>query len=298
MWLIGIGCAVIVMAGMAPSQNPPPPVSPPAEVNGWQRDATHHTYDYDTIFDYIDGIGEVYRAYNMRTVWAFRYHKPVEPSLTVDIFEMASPEDAYGVFSFERDGEEVRIGQGSDYAAGMLRFWKERFFTVITAERETPEVRQTVLQLGESIADAIPRTAPLPRLLRALPTEGMTSKVPLLFRHSMILNRHFFLANRDILNLSSQVEGVLATYSLGKARVRLVLVQYPVEADAAKAWETFTTAYLREVKRQGVVQTQRGKWTAAKRVGRVLAIVFDAPSRREALKMLEEVRIAREEVRQ
>jgi hypothetical protein len=69
----------------------------------------------------------------MRRVWACRYEKADSPTLTLDIFDMGTAEDAFGIFSFERDGEDVAIGQGSDYAGGMLRFWKDRYFVFITA---------------------------------------------------------------------------------------------------------------------------------------------------------------------
>lgn len=51
-------------------------------------------------------------------------------------------------------------------------FWKERYFVVITAAEENERVRQTVFQLGKAIARDIPHTAPLPSLLKALPTAG------------------------------------------------------------------------------------------------------------------------------
>lgn len=279
---------VMLMVMGSPQEQPP--LSLPAEIGGWKWDGKVDTYNADTIFDYIDGIGEIYRAYNMQRVWVYRYEKADHPDLTVDLFEMGAPDDAFGVFTFERDGEDAGIGQGSDYAGGMLRFWKERYFVVISAQQESEELRQVILRLGKTIARAIPRTAPLPTLLKALPTTGMQKNSLLFFRHPMILNRHFFIADRDVLNLSPRVEGVLATYQSGKAKVRVVVVRYPSEAEAMKAENTFSQVYLRDRRQQGVVQTENRKWTAAKRTGRTLAIVFDAPTRREAQGLLQKIR--------
>lgn len=284
---MGVG-GVMPMAMSSPQEQLP--LSLPAEIGGWRWNGKVDTYDANTIFDYIDGIGEIYRAYNMRTVWVCRYERRGYPSLTVDLFEMNTPDDAFGVFTFERDGEDAGIGQGSDYAGGMLRFWKDRYFVVITAQEENEAVRQAILQLGKAIARAIPRTAPLPPLLKALPTTGMQRNSVLFFRHPMILSRHFFVADKDVLNLSPRTEGVLATYQLGRAKVRMVVVRYPSEADAVKAWDTFSQAYLREGRQKGIVQTENRKWTAAKRTGRVLAIVFDAPTRKGAEEMLKAIR--------
>ncbi|MDW8104305.1 MAG: DUF6599 family protein [Armatimonadota bacterium] len=282
-------CAVLLVMSGLPEQGMALPL--PEAIAGWKRDAQVQTYDADTIFDYIDGIGEIYRAYNMQRVWVYRYRREGYPSLTVDLFEMGTPDDAFGVFTFERDGEAVGVGQGSDYAAGMLRFWKERYFVVVSAEQETEEVRQAVIRLGRAIARAIPRIAPLPSLLRALPSVGRQRGDVLFFRHPMILNRHFFVAEKDILNLNPKVEGVLAVYRAGKAKVRLVVLRYPSEAEALAAWDTFGAAYLREGRQSGIVRTENRKWTAAQRAGRLLAIVFDAPTQKEAEEMLRSVRI-------
>ncbi len=294
MWLLG--CAITLMMANVQGQPSELPFSVPREVNGWQWHGKCDTYDSQSIFDYIDGIGEIYRAYNMRRVWACRYEKADSPTLTLDIFDMGTAEDAFGIFSFERDGEDAGIGQGSDYAGGMLRFWKDRYFVVITAQEESNEVRNAILQLGRQLAAGIPRTGKPPELLQFLPAEGLQRERILFFRHPMILNRYFFVAEKDILNLSPKTEGVLATYLSGKAKVRLLLVRYPVEADAVRAWNTFSQAYLREGRQKGVVQTENRKWTAARRQGRTIVIVFDAPSQKQAQQMLQSIRLPEKEV--
>jgi hypothetical protein len=296
MWLLG--CAVTLLMVNVQERSPELPLPLPREVNGWQWNGKCDTYDSQTIFDYIDGIGEIYRAYNMRRVWACRYEKANSPTLTLDIFDMGTAEDAFGIFTFERDGEDADIGQGSDYAGGMLRFWKDRYFVVITAQQESEDVRNAILQLGRTLAAAIPRAGKPPELLQCLPAEGLQRERILFFRHPMILNRHFFVAENDILNLSPKTEGVLATYLSGKAKVRMVLLRYPAEAEAVKAWDTFSRTYLREGRQKGVVQTENKKWTAARRQGRTIAIVFDAPSQRQAQQMLQSLRITQQEVSQ
>ncbi len=290
-WLILItgGLASAMILGLGATETPAEKLMIPTEVMGWRWDGKDKVYDRETIFAYIDGMGEVYRAYNFRQVLVRRYEKPEQPSIVVDLFDMGSPEDAFGVFTFERDGDPVSIGQGADYAVGMLRFWKGRYFVAITAEKETPETKEAVLALGKAIADAIHEEGSLPALLQVLPRNGLDEQRILFFRHYMILNRHYFLADRDILNLSPKVEGVLAPYKVGKDTLRLLLVRYPSEEEAAKGWATFSRAYLREGRAKGVVRTENRKWTAARLLGRTLLVVLDAPTERSALQWLQEV---------
>lgn len=261
----------------------------PDEVLGWKWDGREEVYDRETIFDYIDGTGEVYRAYNFRQVFVRRYEKLNQPRITVDLFDMGLPEDAFGVWTFERDGEPVNIGQDSDYAAGMLRFWKGRYFVTIWSEGETPELKEAILTLGRKIAEAIAEEGQRPELLNYLPQKGLDKNRIIFFRHILILNRHYFIADKDILNLSPKAEGVLATYQVGKELMRLILLRYPNEKEATKVEETFKRAYLREGRSKGIVRTENRKWVAVQRLGRILAIALDAPTESRAKELIAQV---------
>jgi hypothetical protein len=285
-WQILLG-GLLVMAVWGTCENDRPIL--PTEVLGWRWDGKEEVYDRKTIFDYIDGMGEVYLAYNFRQVFVRRYEKPNQPRITVDLFDMGSSEDAFGVWTFERDGEPVGIGQDSDYAAGLLRFWKGRYFVAVWAEGENPELKEAILTLGRKIAEALREEGKRPELLNYLPQKGLDKNRIVFFRHILILNRHYFIADRDILNLSPKAEGILAAYKVGKETMKLILIRYPSEKDATKALETFGRAYLREGWSKGVVRTENKKWVAAKRFGRLLAIALDAPTQSQALNLIAQV---------
>ncbi|MGZ5499403.1 MAG: DUF6599 family protein, partial [Candidatus Aminicenantales bacterium] len=91
----------------------------PITAGPWLSEADQ-VFDARTIFDYIDGAGEVYRSYNMKLLVSRRFHKDGKPDLVVDAFDMGSSEDAFGVFTHDLDGEDAGIGQGSTYKAGLL----------------------------------------------------------------------------------------------------------------------------------------------------------------------------------
>ncbi|MCX6374676.1 MAG: hypothetical protein NTU88_01320, partial [Armatimonadetes bacterium] len=127
----------------------------PREMLGWKTDGKDGLYDRNTLFQYIDGGAEVYLAYDFRQEFARRFVKPGQPAITVDVFDMGSSEDAYGIFTFERESGNVGIGQDSEYAAGFLRFWKVQYFVSILADKETPSTRKAVMALGKAIASRI-----------------------------------------------------------------------------------------------------------------------------------------------
>jgi hypothetical protein len=259
----------------------------PFSAGPWLPEADR-VFDAATIFDYIDGAGEVYRAYNMKLLVARRFHKDGRPDIVVDAFDMGSSEDAYGVFTHDLEGEEAGIGQGSVYKAGLLSFWKDRYFLSVYAEEETPETKAIVLDLGRSIAGAVPREGRRPWLLRILPREGLDSGRVRFFRSFAILNYHFFIADSDILAFDRASAAVLAPYGGRDDRSRLLVVEYRQVGTAAWAAGAFRKAYLPDAP-GNPARTKNGRWTAFRAVAWYLAVVIDASSAKEAIARLDAV---------
>lgn len=247
------------------------------------------TFDAESIFDYIDGAGEVYRSYNMRLLVARRFHKNGKPDIVVDLFDMGSPEDAFGVFTHDLDGEDAGVGQGSNYKAGLLSFWKDRYFGSVYAEEETAETKGLVLELGRRIDAAIPNRGEKPVLVRFLPPAGLDAGRVRFFHNYSVLNYHCFVADTNILLLDQKTDAVLADYGGKDDRSRLLVVAYADAAAAAKAGGSFALATMPEAREKGAVKTENGKWTAVRVHDRYVVIVFDMISERTAADRLDDV---------
>ncbi len=260
----------------------------PAEVEGWHPSGSDESYDPESIFQYIDGAGEVYRAYNFRSLLVRRFVKQGQPDIIVDFFDMGKPEDAFGVFTHDLEGEKLDIGQAATYQGGLLSFWKSRFFVSVYAEKETPEVRGVVLKLGQIIAAAIPEEGKKPDLLNLLPS-GFSEDQVRYFHSHLILNYHFFVASANLLLLDQDTEAILAPFRREEGRSHLLLVRYPDGARAERAWRSFVRGYMPDAKEPGVVQTEDGTWTGIKTMKKYVFVVFHALSKEEATKILAEV---------
>ena len=260
----------------------------PKTAGPWLSEADH-VYDADGIFEYIDGAGEVYRSYNMKLLVSRRFHKDGRPDLVVDLFDMGRPEDAFGVFTHDLDGDDAAVGQGSTYKGGLLSFWKGRYFGSVFAEEESPAAKEAVLELGRRIAEAIPETGRRPWLVDRLPKDGLEADRVRFFHNYSVLNYHFFVADADVLLLGQTAEAVLATYKRPEGKSVLLLVGYPGEKEAERGLASFVKAYMPEAKGTDVVRTENKKWSAARRAGAVVAVVFDAGSEELARKQLAEV---------
>ncbi len=261
----------------------------PEQIQGWSAAPNDRFFDDETIFDYIDGAGEVYRAYNMRKCLSRRYTIPNGPAIVLDIFDMRSSEDAFGVFTHDQDGEPVDVGQGGLYRSGWLSFWKGRFFVSIYMEEESGAAARAVRGLAKEVASRIPQEGPKPRILSSLPRKGLQARTIRYLHHYIVLNYHFYLADDNILHLGPDTKAALAGYKRGDENAQLLLVQYPEAEEAVKANRKFLKTYLPEARSTGPILLENSKWSAAAYKGKLLVIILEADSRALAESLLKEV---------
>lgn len=261
-----------------------PDISLPAEAAGWTWNGKEMKYNSETLFEYIDGAAELYLAYGFQGLRVRKFEKSNQPPITVELHEMASSEDAYGLFSFERQDEAVGIGQGSEFGGGLLRFWKGKYFVSIYADGGGVEAESAILTMGRAAADLIRGTGPKPELVDLIPGKdrGLVDKSVRYLKSHILLNHRFFIAHENILNLSRGTEAVLAQYTQEKQKPHLLLVRYPSMKEATDAYQSFMGAYLPDAGGKDLLRTEDQKWTMARQRGEVVIVVFGAPTSADA----------------
>ena len=259
----------------------------PDSVFGWTGEDQGTVYDTESIYSYIDGHAEVYLAYGMTRCLARRYAGPDgEGDISVDVFEMSTPADAFGVFTHDRDGDPVAVGVDGLYRYGWLSFWKGPFFVSIYAEEETEASRAAVLELGRTVGSAIPAAGEHPVIVGALPTNGLDpSSVRYLHSHQ-ILNSHVWLSDGDVFGLSADTPAALGRYRRDGASAYLLVVEYPDVRHVAEAMRSFEAAFPGES--DGVASARQGEdgWYAMASDGRRMFAVLAAESRDAAETLL------------
>ena len=252
----------------------------PAAVEGWAWDGHEAHYDARTVFDYIDGAGELYLAYGFEQLAVRRFEKADQPPLTIECYRMASAEGAFGVFSFERQGESVGIGQGLELGGGLLRFWKGRYFVSIFADGEGAEAESAIEHLGRLTAAAIWEKGELPRAIGLIPGReaGLVETSVRYVTSHILLNQRLFIARDNVLGLTRETGAVLAQYGRDAAAAHLLVVRYPTATTAGAAYGRFMATYLPAAAGRDRVQTNDGRWTIARQRQEVLAVVIGAPS--------------------
>lgn len=236
----------------------------PAEAAGWTSDGPDDAYDTESIYGYIDGHAEVYLAYGMKRCVSRRYHAADgEGEIVVDLFEMASPSDAFGVFSHDRAGEVVEVGQGGVFRHGWLSFWDGSWYGSVYSTGGDESSRQAVLDVGAVVAEGLPGGGGVPELVSRLPRDGLDESTVCFLRSPQILNAHVFVGGDDLFGLGPKVEAVVASYDIDGTKAHLVVVRYPTESIAEEAENRARAAASGDDLRPAMVVGREGAVLAA-----------------------------------
>ena len=288
--LLLIAALFLTGASALPKKKQHAAIQLPSEAHGWKAKAGDRIFRGAELYDYIDGGGELYLSYGFKTLLSRKYTRPGQPEITLDLFDMGSSRNAFGVFSHSREKIEHDAGQGSEYGAGQMTFWKERYFVSLMSRKETAEAKKAIYEIAKKISETIPRQGPLPAILGLLPQKGLVPASVRYFRHHVWMNSHYFISDKNILHIDDSTEAVLAKYGRGPERPVLLLIEYASERKAVLARDNFIKHHPAGAAPEGAVRDKKGKWTAFGLYGRRTAVVFNAVSEKAALELIDAVK--------
>jgi len=297
--------ACLIVFGLIPPLAAADPVTDlgrflPNEIAGWKLSREDRAFTRGTIFEYLDGVGETYLGYGLRRLFVREYLDAAGSLLVAEIYDMATAADAYGIFSNDRDGEDVPVGQEAIYGGALLRFWKGPYFVRLLAEKETGETKSVLLGLGLKIAAAIPEGGSKPALLEGLPLERLERKSVRYFHKQVSLNAHYYLADENVLLLNEGTEVALARYKAGWGKPMLLVCRYRNPADARHAYLKFRHAYFSAGGDPNAGRTvemiENGEFAGARLMGPFLILVFESPDRGSCESLLRSAEIRIREV--
>jgi hypothetical protein len=267
----------------------------PEAPKGWIESGAPQIYNRQNLFDYIDGGAEVYLAYDFQKLVVQEYIPETQDSLgensiTVEIWQMKSSADAYGVFSLDQEGERVRIGQNGVYSDGFLRFWKDVFFVKILAMGGSS--KETILNLGNQFDKKIKKEGELPQLIFALPSDNLVAGSVRFFHKKIILSDLYYFYEQNILSLYSGTDCAFADYKIGNDSLKLLLVQYPDTIMTARAKANMKSVYLEKgaPAESKIFKTSDGKLVGMDMVSNYLILVFEGKNENNISWLLDRVR--------
>lgn len=294
----------------------------PQMFGKWTQSGPVQIITSENIFDYMNGGGELYLAYGFERLEVVKYTTPDQPEILVEVYKMKTAADAFGLLSLDWEGESVEIGPMLSapeansltlsphrylYGSGLLRMAVDRLYVRILSFRDTPDVREAILYLGQVISkNRLP--CPEPEFLQQLPPNLLpdyTLKKNRVgyFRSYLILNMLYYLSHQDILNLNRSIQAVFAHYEGtpekgGEKIIKFLMIQYPDRKSAESALKKFHKTYLPEFSneyrmdnkiRQSNVYTIEDGIVGFKLTHSRLSILFELPDEAAAVSLLQQL---------
>jgi hypothetical protein len=239
-----------------------------------------------TLSDYINGGAEAYYAYGFEALALREFQNDNEARLTVEIYQMDRPENAYGIFSIDAAGEQWAVGADASYGSGLLRFWKGPYFVRIMCFPFEPSVEATIKETGEQIAAGITVESRRPEILKLVPEGKALPGTVCYFHRQTSLNNIRFLSDHNLLHLHDDVEALTweenvkkTEHAPGGDRLRHIVLQYPSSSEAEAAFDDFRQEYMGVSGASPLSARQpEGTYAAADMQGAWIILALDAPS--------------------
>ncbi|MCL4393826.1 MAG: hypothetical protein M1482_03285 [Chloroflexi bacterium] len=214
-------------------------------VPGWASTGEAKSYDRDNLFSLVDGQADGFFVYGFERVATQRY-KSGTGTIVAEVWQLATPADAFGLFTTDITGQAANIGNDGDSDPGhRLSFWQDRY-TVHVSALDT--VDDTALwALAKAIAAALPPGGERPALLSSLPNEGLQDRSALFFHQELSIQDAVWLGGENILGLSRDTNGVVARYQVDGQTARLMLVEYPNVDQVAPALAALKSSAVKDL---------------------------------------------------
>ena len=261
----------------------------PSSFDGWTPMRADRNFSGEELYDYIDGGAELFLSFGFKTVYNRIYAAEDQPDIFVDIFEMNTSFDSYGVFTQSREKNENQFGQESEYTEGAVLFWKDNYYVSIISSIETKESNTAIFKLAQIIDSAIPKTGFKPDIVKLLPVENLIPESIKYFRHHHWQNAYQFISFENIFDIDQNTHAMLAKYKFKADTPLLLLIKYPDHGVAEKAYNQFIAEQSLKVSSGGIAIDKNDKLIGIKIDDNILSAVFNAASEETAMKLLKSI---------
>jgi hypothetical protein len=135
--LLGAALTVVLAAGAGALFAQTSLLPKDGDVGEWKLAAAPERYVKDSLFGYIDGGAELYLPYGFENVEVGHFTRtPGNPAreIAIEIYRMASPLDAFGIFSVQREGDEkesAALPRPNWILPGQAAFIKGSYFVTV-----------------------------------------------------------------------------------------------------------------------------------------------------------------------
>lgn len=175
--------AVPAAFGQAPASQPrrgsPEVTGLVPELDGWAPTEAVRSYFPEDLFEYIDGAAESYLSYDFRELAVADFERTgTNATMTLEIYDMGTAVNAFGIFGAERypDNAAVGVGELGYFEGEALNFLAGRFYVKMLAFGLGEGTEPFLREAGLKVAAKIKAAGGLPALVLAFPKAGLVAR--------------------------------------------------------------------------------------------------------------------------
>lgn len=191
------------------------------ELLGWVQSRAPSTYLGNTLYrdraKTAAASPDLYYAYGFQRQAEAEYQAPQfgsKPLILLEIFDMGTPENAYGIYKFytyPRMKFEW-VGAKAMLSGGYLRFAKGKYFIQIEGYEFATGIREGMIALAKAVAAEIKDPPPESSMLTHLPNNNKIYGSTKLFRSNWTLRQIYSTLPTNVPQLTDAAVGISAHY--------------------------------------------------------------------------------------
>lgn len=145
-------------------------------VDGMESMESSQTYFPETLFEYINGAAEIYLSYDFKELIVAEYKKKdASDSIAVEIYDMGSHRNSFGIYSAERypDNEFMILGTQGYMEEGALNFLVGRYYIKLLCFDCEERSDKWLRAFSDGIVNRVEDKGGFPVFLEVFPKEGL-----------------------------------------------------------------------------------------------------------------------------
>ena len=197
------------------------------EVEGWHLEGEAQTAKGEDLFLLINGGAEIYDEYGFEQAIYQTYSTENGHSINLELYEMDSPQSAYGIYTFKtgKEGKAVDVGHEGWLESYYLNFWKGNFLVTVIGLDAEQETWGGLLETAKIVASKIEAQLQRPRISNYLPEKNLKENGITYIKGNLgLFNQYEF----DSMNIFGLKEGIIGDY--GDSSVFIFLYNDPEES--------------------------------------------------------------------
>lgn len=201
------------------------------EIGTWKLSEAPQNYIPGNLFEYINGAAEIYLAYDFEELIVGQYEKEKasgEASLSVEIYDMGSDRNSFGIYSAERYSESrfIPVGNQGYLEEGTLNFIVGQYYVKLLCFDCGEGSGEVLKSFSQDIAKRVKDKGQFPPVLRYFPQKGL------------IENSEKFIL-RNFMGYNFLHDGYTASYTVDGQDFECFIIEGENGEDARKMLEQY-----------------------------------------------------------